>query len=176
MIEYSRNVLGLEDAHSTEFNPKTKNPVVSLCVVLLHYVVLWYNLSIVNKKKLLCTCLGVVLWYTIVCLFVVYMSNNNSKMLKPISFNFWWINKSYNLILFFKLRFYVCLPKMLKPVSFKLWWIDVTIRFFMKLIFYICTNLNDKPFKGKMTATCFTQTLMENDEKHFLFKNHLNQI
>ncbi|XP_071133688.1 CTP synthase 2-like [Mytilus edulis] len=28
VIEYSRNVLGLEDAHSTEFNPKTKNPVV----------------------------------------------------------------------------------------------------------------------------------------------------
>ena len=29
-IEFSRNVLGLEDAHSTEINPKTKNPVIHI--------------------------------------------------------------------------------------------------------------------------------------------------
>lgn len=30
LVEFARNVLGLKDAHSTEFNPKTKNPVVFL--------------------------------------------------------------------------------------------------------------------------------------------------
>jgi len=30
VIEFSRNVCGLKDANSTEFNPKTKNPVISL--------------------------------------------------------------------------------------------------------------------------------------------------
>ena len=30
LIEFARNVAGLEDAHSTEFDPKTKNPVVGL--------------------------------------------------------------------------------------------------------------------------------------------------
>lgn len=30
VIEYARNVLGLKDAHSTEFVPNTKNPVISL--------------------------------------------------------------------------------------------------------------------------------------------------
>ena len=30
VIEYARNVCGLSDAHSTEFNPKTTNPVVGL--------------------------------------------------------------------------------------------------------------------------------------------------
>ena len=29
-IEYARNVLGLADAHSTEFNPTTLNPVIDL--------------------------------------------------------------------------------------------------------------------------------------------------
>ena len=29
-IEYARNVLGLTDAHSTEFNPTTLNPVIDL--------------------------------------------------------------------------------------------------------------------------------------------------
>lgn len=29
-IEFARNVLGLKDANSTEFNPKTKNPVITL--------------------------------------------------------------------------------------------------------------------------------------------------
>jgi CTP synthase len=28
VIEFSRNVLGWTDAHSTEFNPQTKHPVV----------------------------------------------------------------------------------------------------------------------------------------------------
>lgn len=30
LVEFARNVLGLKDAHSTEFKPKTKNPVVFL--------------------------------------------------------------------------------------------------------------------------------------------------
>ena len=30
VIEYARNVLGLKDAHSTEFAPETKNPVIHL--------------------------------------------------------------------------------------------------------------------------------------------------
>ena len=30
VIEYSRNVLGLQDANSTEMNPKTKNPVIHI--------------------------------------------------------------------------------------------------------------------------------------------------
>ena len=30
LVEFARNVLSLKDAHSTEFNPKTKNPVVFL--------------------------------------------------------------------------------------------------------------------------------------------------
>lgn len=30
VIEFARNVLGLKDAHSTEFNPDTKNPVICL--------------------------------------------------------------------------------------------------------------------------------------------------
>ncbi|MCM8819330.1 MAG: CTP synthase, partial [Candidatus Omnitrophica bacterium] len=30
VIEFARNVLGLKDANSTEFNPKTKHPVISL--------------------------------------------------------------------------------------------------------------------------------------------------
>ena len=30
LVEFAHNVLGLKDAHSTEFNPKTKNPVVFL--------------------------------------------------------------------------------------------------------------------------------------------------
>ncbi|MDX1960103.1 MAG: CTP synthase [Leptospiraceae bacterium] len=30
VIEFARNVLGLKDAHSTEFNPNSKNPVISL--------------------------------------------------------------------------------------------------------------------------------------------------
>lgn len=30
VIEYARNVLGLEDAHSTEMDPDTKNPVIAL--------------------------------------------------------------------------------------------------------------------------------------------------
>src|SRR5690606_1946582 len=30
VIEYSRNVLGLKDANSTEMNPKTKNPVIHI--------------------------------------------------------------------------------------------------------------------------------------------------
>lgn len=30
LVEFARNVLGLKDAHSIEFNPKTKNPVVFL--------------------------------------------------------------------------------------------------------------------------------------------------
>jgi CTP synthase len=30
VIEFSRNVCGLKDANSTEFNPKTKNPVIAL--------------------------------------------------------------------------------------------------------------------------------------------------
>ncbi|PSW04712.1 CTP synthase [Photobacterium lipolyticum] len=30
LIEFARNVAGLKDAHSTEFNPETKNPVVGL--------------------------------------------------------------------------------------------------------------------------------------------------
>ncbi len=30
VIEYARNVLGLKDAHSTEFNPKTPDPVIAL--------------------------------------------------------------------------------------------------------------------------------------------------
>ena len=29
-VEYARNVLGLSDAHSTEFNPETKNPIIDL--------------------------------------------------------------------------------------------------------------------------------------------------
>jgi CTP synthase len=28
VIEFARNVLGLKDAHSSEFNPKTKNPII----------------------------------------------------------------------------------------------------------------------------------------------------
>ena len=30
MVEYARNVLGLEDANSVEFNPETKNPIIYL--------------------------------------------------------------------------------------------------------------------------------------------------
>lgn len=30
VIEFARNVLGLKDAHSTEMNPKTKNPVIDM--------------------------------------------------------------------------------------------------------------------------------------------------
>ena len=30
VIEYGRNVLGLNDAHSTEIKPKTKHPVIDL--------------------------------------------------------------------------------------------------------------------------------------------------
>jgi len=30
VIEYSRNVLGLKDANSTEMNPDTTNPVIDL--------------------------------------------------------------------------------------------------------------------------------------------------
>jgi CTP synthase len=30
VIEFGRNVLGLKDAHSTEMNPDTKNPVISM--------------------------------------------------------------------------------------------------------------------------------------------------
>ncbi|MGC8924041.1 MAG: glutamine hydrolyzing CTP synthase [Candidatus Micrarchaeia archaeon] len=30
VVEYARNVLGLEDAHSTEFNPNTNHPVIDL--------------------------------------------------------------------------------------------------------------------------------------------------
>ena len=30
VIEFARNVLGLEDAHSTEINPETKNPVIDI--------------------------------------------------------------------------------------------------------------------------------------------------
>ncbi len=30
VIEYARNVLGMKDAHSSEFSPKTKNPVISI--------------------------------------------------------------------------------------------------------------------------------------------------
>jgi len=30
VIEYARNVLGLKDAHTTEVNPKTKNPVIAI--------------------------------------------------------------------------------------------------------------------------------------------------
>lgn len=30
IVEFARNVLGLQDAHSTEVNPKTKNPVISM--------------------------------------------------------------------------------------------------------------------------------------------------
>ena len=30
LIEYARNVAGLTDAHSTEFNPETPHPVVGL--------------------------------------------------------------------------------------------------------------------------------------------------
>ena len=30
VIEYSRNVLGLKDANSTEMNEKTNNPVISI--------------------------------------------------------------------------------------------------------------------------------------------------
>lgn len=30
MVEFARNVLGLKDAHSTEFNPNTNNPVIDL--------------------------------------------------------------------------------------------------------------------------------------------------
>jgi CTP synthase len=30
VIEFSRNICGLKDANSTEFSPKTKNPVISL--------------------------------------------------------------------------------------------------------------------------------------------------
>lgn len=30
VIEYSRNVLGIKDANSTEMNPETKNPVIDL--------------------------------------------------------------------------------------------------------------------------------------------------
>lgn len=32
VIEFARNVIGLEDAHSTEMNPKTKHPVIDLMV------------------------------------------------------------------------------------------------------------------------------------------------
>jgi CTP synthase len=30
VIEYARNVLGLEDAHTLEHSPNTKHPVISL--------------------------------------------------------------------------------------------------------------------------------------------------
>lgn len=30
VVEYARNVLGLKDAHTTEINPKTKNPVIDI--------------------------------------------------------------------------------------------------------------------------------------------------
>jgi len=30
VIEFARNVLGLKDAHSTEINPETKNPVIDI--------------------------------------------------------------------------------------------------------------------------------------------------
>ena len=30
VIEYARNVLGLDDANSTEMDPQTKNPVIAL--------------------------------------------------------------------------------------------------------------------------------------------------
>ena len=30
VIEFARNVLGLKDAHSTEMNPDTKEPVIDL--------------------------------------------------------------------------------------------------------------------------------------------------
>ena len=37
VIEFSRNVLGLDDAHSTEFNAKTKNPVVNIYIYIYLY-------------------------------------------------------------------------------------------------------------------------------------------
>ncbi len=30
VVEYARNVMGLKDAHSTEMNPETTNPVINL--------------------------------------------------------------------------------------------------------------------------------------------------
>ena len=38
VIEFSRNVLGLDDAHSTEFNAKTKNPVVNIYIYLFIFL------------------------------------------------------------------------------------------------------------------------------------------